>query len=1498
MQNKDQQVGIEAKQYDRRLWLATEQDNASYLTVHSLDVIARKVQVLEVAPGCTPKPDDEYDYWFNQTHCEAFYTFRSIPGKHPGEAQQTIVDRLVFTSCHAPPSGPHPTPSSLNGPVPQAPASSITSPLGHTNRVMDAVGSPERLGARVLALAGAEGLGSPLGMASVKEMWSALERPDMVAQALVLAQNSLATVNGRVLRKGGVAPSSPPPTRPSSNTAHGRMQARQSGGRASGVAGKGGLELYRVLEVCSGVGGLSFLCQGGLDPATGRDVRVLPHWAIDIDEDAAAGYQANHPTSIMFRTGMDEVLMTSQLWVQGVLPGFVERQSQPKPSPAKASAQPASSGNKWVVEVLEVTLGDCAPRNKGHLFCDLSPEQCWLKYAIRLRVRPGCKVAEELVRRSELAHAPGATGAVKRSGNKRPASGSGDVTTVAKSLADFHSWSKIKAKRDEKGGKEGKKRASNAAGAPGGTTQKGGKKLPADQDVIDRERAALTADLKAWKAEVQAVCEKRVSDRRKAHAAEDALLRNLIAESRRDGTADAETGKECDEVVVWVRDTELAVLLELGAPASASDMEKHQVLDAFAAAQLLSHALPIPGNVDMISGGPPCQGLSGLNRHGAKLEILQDPKSRLITVYWAMVGWFKPQHTLTEQVTDMFKKEDARYARFCTAALSSMGYQCRIGVLLAGDYGCPQGRPRCITLGARGDCVLPSLPAPTHRLMDFRMPIPENAKKCRVDFLCDEDRRTAHPSNRLGDVLSDLPPVHNYCFSDATNYISEPKTPFQFYLRRPPGAGEVPVMQRRLVACQLQQHQRLQVVKKLLDTYAEAGPNPDDKFQAVGKIFMNRNVNSFKDSISREEQAGGDTLAHRPSAAKAKKRGDKRVAAAASAIDEEGQPEADGSDDEVREEPEDVEASRAYTDEVWRAHLMAFCSTAEERRALCEEFKRRRRMCEIDIGQQVMAQIQAALQEPEGQLAPLRDHCPLRCNADDYLRMAAVPSNKGACFRHLMGMVTNSDGTCCAGHCHAYIPKGGKCGCEAGGVTKAPPEGNSVSSRVENHDRNGWRGVALPGCKATTAWLPTGGFLVPRWCVTYMKGKSGAFKASKEGKDGNSMRHSCYGRMWHDEGISTVVTRSEPHNLRVLHPVQNRVLTIRENARCQGFPDSWVFVGMQAGVRAQTGSLPSRYRQVGNAVAPPMAAALGRCLLAAIHATGASAVDQPLVKTKDPEMEAAYALAAQNGCLAYVVANNISDDLPPLPGAKQPKRGRAPPEAPDAAAAAGTSGQDAPAAKKAKPANAAKRPQVCVSGPVLPGEPAGAKAAAKQNKRKSVNGQQSGTKLTKEPGAASGRGQPVGVSAAEHADQPAAEAGPSQKKAEPKKRQRGAPEAAAPAPEGRRGRRTAAVAVAEATPAVATPAPPQPQGETAAGASSDSEDTGDQQFSPGRKGEGKGTGAPAVAQAAASDEEFVSGSEGGSDDEEGQSAVSVDLGSDTTDEEEEGDEEEDEEEEE
>ncbi|CAL5188227.1 unnamed protein product [Lathyrus oleraceus] len=105
--------------------------------------------------------------------------------------------------------------------------------------------------------------------------------------------------------------------------------------------------------------------------------------------------------------------------------------------------------------------------------------------------------------------------------------------------------------------------------------------------------------------------------------------------------------------------------------------------------------------------------------------------------------------------------------------------------------------------------------------------------------------------------------------------------------------------------------------------------------------------------------------------------------------------------------------------------------------------------------------------------------------------------------------------------------------------------------------------------------LQSGKPLVPDYAMSFVRGTS-----SKP-----------FRRLWWDEIVNTVVTRAEPHNQAILHPEQDRVLSIRENARIQGFPDCYKLCG----------PIKERYMQVGNAVAVPVALGLGYTLGLAIQ---------------------------------------------------------------------------------------------------------------------------------------------------------------------------------------------------------------------------------------------------------------------------------------------------------
>jgi DNA (cytosine-5)-methyltransferase 1 len=82
-----------------------------------------------------------------------------------------------------------------------------------------------------------------------------------------------------------------------------------------------------------------------------------------------------------------------------------------------------------------------------------------------------------------------------------------------------------------------------------------------------------------------------------------------------------------------------------------------------------------------------------------------------------------------------------------------------------------------------------------------------------------------------------------------------------------------------------------------------------------------------------------------------------------------------------------------------------------------------------------------------------------------------------------------------------------------------------------------------------------------------------------------------YRRMTWEGVPRAVITRfRDPKSGEYIHPEQDRTITIREAARLQGFPDSFVFHGGRT----------SQYEQVGNAVpvqlAEAIASEIGRCL--------------------------------------------------------------------------------------------------------------------------------------------------------------------------------------------------------------------------------------------------------------------------------------------------------------
>jgi len=103
--------------------------------------------------------------------------------------------------------------------------------------------------------------------------------------------------------------------------------------------------------------------------------------------------------------------------------------------------------------------------------------------------------------------------------------------------------------------------------------------------------------------------------------------------------------------------------------------------------------------IDLVVGGPPCQGFSVAGKMGET-----DERSKLIWSYVKVIDAVRPKAFIMENVKALGELE--RWASIRTsllAKLQSLGYTVSFIVLNASDYGVPQSRERVFFVGFKGN---------------------------------------------------------------------------------------------------------------------------------------------------------------------------------------------------------------------------------------------------------------------------------------------------------------------------------------------------------------------------------------------------------------------------------------------------------------------------------------------------------------------------------------------------------------------------------------------------------------------------------------------------------------------------------------------------------------------------------------------------------------------------------------------------------------------------
>ena len=177
-------------------------------------------------------------------------------------------------------------------------------------------------------------------------------------------------------------------------------------------------------------------------------------------------------------------------------------------------------------------------------------------------------------------------------------------------------------------------------------------------------------------------------------------------------------------------------------------------------------------HVDLIIGGPPCQGYSSLRPSRGTGK--SDERNDLYTHFARFVRDFRPKMVVLENVVGLLTHQGGATLDAILQEFESLDYRVDWRILNAAAYGVPQKRERFIMLAARDNARF-MFPEPTHRFGGKVIGYKDPSRILRA-------HADAPPALTVMDAISDLPPIQRG--ETATAYTMDALNPYQAERRR------------------------------------------------------------------------------------------------------------------------------------------------------------------------------------------------------------------------------------------------------------------------------------------------------------------------------------------------------------------------------------------------------------------------------------------------------------------------------------------------------------------------------------------------------------------------------------------------------------------------------------------------------------------------------------------------------------------------------------------